>query len=73
MACATGQKDTRQLESVLRGVTHGRNKMHAIWSTLSALQAAGITAEDPSWPLLRGLDINTASDVLTTLQVGCYC
>lgn len=65
-----GQKDTRQLESVLRGVTHGRNKMHAIWSTLSALQAAGITAEDPSWPLLRGLDINTASDVLTTLQLN---
>lgn len=50
-------------------MTHGRNKLHAIWSTLSALQAAGITSEDPSWPLLRGLDISTAADVLATLQV----
>jgi hypothetical protein len=64
-----GQKDTRQLESVLRAVTDGRNKMHAIWATLAALQAAGVTAEDPSWTLLRGLNISTAADVLSSLQV----
>ena len=65
-----GRKDIRQLESVLRGVTSGRNRMHGIWSTLAALQAAGITQDDPSWTLLRGLDISTAADVLASLQVG---
>ena len=64
-----GRKDIRQLESVLRGVTSGRNRMHGIRSTLAALQAAGITQDDPSWTLLRGLDISTAADVLASLQV----
>lgn len=50
-------------------MTGGRNKMHAIWSTLAALQAAGVMPQDPSWTLLRGQDINTAADVLSSLQV----
>ena len=50
-------------------MTNSRNKMHALWATLAALQAAGVTPDDASWPLLRGLDISTAADVLATLQV----
>ncbi len=50
-------------------MTNSRNKMGAVWGTLAALQSARVTPEDASWPLLRGLDISTAADVLSTLQV----
>lgn len=35
------------------------------------MQGAGITAEEPAWRLITGLDLIGAAAVLDCLQVGC--
>ena len=65
-----GQRDTRQIDTTNRAVIGARNSLGSMWNTLGALQVAGVTPADPSWPLLQGLDIATAADVLSTLEVG---
>lgn len=64
-----GNMDPRNLSSVLRSVLGARNVMTDTWAALHTLAAAGVTEESASWPLLRGLDIISAADVLATLQV----
>jgi len=65
-----GNMDPRNLSSVLRSVLGARNVMTDTWAALHTLAAAGVTEESASWPLLRGLDIISAADVLATLQAG---
>lgn len=64
-----GHMDPRNLSSVLRSVLGARNVMTDTWAALHTLAAAGLTEMSASWPLLRGLDIISAADVLATLQV----
>ena len=64
-----GHADHRNLSSVLRSVLGARNVMIDTWTALAALSAASLTHSSASWPLLKGLDITAAADVLCTLQV----
>ena len=66
-----GQLDPRNLTSVLRNVLGAHNVMTDTWAALATLSAAGLSEASASWPLLRGLDILSAADVIVTLQVRC--